>query len=72
LRVVSPLFGFLRKNRPGFLLIFQLLLSSCPWKEYKSDNGRTYYHNVNTKESRWVIPEELQELKDKLSKEGLV
>lgn len=50
-------------------IYLQLLLSKCPWKEYKSDTGRTYYHNVNTKESRWTIPEELAELKDKIAKE---
>lgn len=41
----------------------ELLLSQCPWKEYKSDTGRTYFHNVVTKESRWTIPKELEELK---------
>ena len=46
-----------------FILLLQLLLDSCPWKEYKSDSGRVYYHNVDTKESRWTVPSELEELK---------
>ncbi|CAB1328422.1 unnamed protein product [Coregonus sp. 'balchen'] len=28
------------------------MLSKCPWKEYKSDNGKAYYYNSQTKESR--------------------
>ena len=49
--------------------ILQLLLSQCPWKEYKSESGKTYYHNVNTKESRWTVPKELEELKTKIASE---
>ena len=41
----------------------QVQLDSCPWKEHKADNGRIYYHNTETKESRWAIPKELAELK---------
>jgi pre-mRNA-processing factor 40 len=48
------------------LTLIQLLLSQCPWKEYRSENGKTYYHNVNTKESRWTIPKELEELKTRI------
>ena len=47
----------------------QILLSQCPWKEYKTEEGKTYYSNVNTKESRWVIPPELGELKTKMASE---
>ncbi|KAG7155257.1 Pre-mRNA-processing factor 40 A-like [Homarus americanus] len=47
----------------------RLLLSQCPWKEYKSESGKTYYHNVNTKESRWTVPKELEDLKTKISSE---
>jgi len=47
----------------------QLLLSKCPWKEYQSENGKTYYHNVETKQSVWTIPEELKELKARLAAE---
>lgn len=50
-------------------MMFQKLLSSCPWKEYHSDQGKVYYHNVNTKESRWVIPPELAEIKARHSNE---
>lgn len=45
----------------------QRLLSQCPWKEYKSENGKLYYHNINTKESSWTIPKELEELKAKIT-----
>lgn len=49
--------------------ILQLLLSQCPWKEYTADNGKVYYHNITTKESRWVIPAELEEIKNKIASE---
>ena len=39
------------------------LLANCPWKEFKAENGKTYYHNNDTKESVWLIPKELQEIK---------
>ena len=42
------------------------MLSQCPWKAYKSDTGKVYYHNTETKESRWTKPKELEEL------EGLI
>lgn len=45
------------------------MLSQCPWKEYKTDDGKTYYHNVVTKESCWTIPQELNDLKAKISAE---
>ncbi|KAF5284006.1 hypothetical protein FQR65_LT13640 [Abscondita terminalis] len=47
----------------------QLLISQCPWKEYTADNGKVYYHNINTKESRWVVPPELEEIKKKIADE---
>jgi len=47
-------------------------LSACPWKEYRSDNGKLYYHNVNTKESRWETPTELVEIKAKIAVEESV
>lgn len=47
----------------------QKLLSSCVWKEYTTDAGRVYYHNIESKESSWVIPPELQEIKDKIAAE---
>uniref|UniRef100_A0A6Q2WTW1 Pre-mRNA-processing factor 40 homolog A n=1 Tax=Esox lucius TaxID=8010 RepID=A0A6Q2WTW1_ESOLU len=40
----------------------QQMLSKCPWKEYKSDNGKAYYYNSQTKESRWTKPKELEDL----------
>jgi len=42
------------------------MLSQCPWKEYKTELGKTYYHNVATKETRWNIPPELEDLKKKI------
>jgi len=51
--------------------LFQLLLSQCPWKEYRSESGKTYYHNVNTKESRWTVPKELEELKARIATEDV-
>lgn len=59
---------------PTYLLLqlfvsIQIMLSQCPWKEYKTEDGKIYYHNVVTKESKWTIPAELGELKSKLSAE---
>lgn len=45
------------------------LLSQCPWKEYTSDIGKVYYHNTQTKESKWTMPPELEELKAKILQE---
>ncbi len=45
------------------------MLSQCPWKEYKTEDGKIYYHNVSTKESSWTIPPELGELKSKIATE---
>uniref|UniRef100_A0A674B2E0 Pre-mRNA-processing factor 40 homolog A n=1 Tax=Salmo trutta TaxID=8032 RepID=A0A674B2E0_SALTR len=45
-----------------FLCALQQMLSKCPWKEYKSDNGKAYYYNSQTKESRWTKPKELEDL----------
>ncbi|XP_063567820.1 pre-mRNA-processing factor 40 homolog B isoform X15 [Pongo abelii] len=39
-----------------------LLLSQCPWKEYKSDTGKPYYYNNQSKESRWTRPKDLDDL----------
>lgn len=39
------------------------------WKEYKSDQGKTYYHNISTKESVWTVPAELAELQAKITAE---
>jgi pre-mRNA-processing factor 40 len=38
------------------------MLSQCAWREYKAENGRIYYHNVDTKESRWTKPKELEDI----------
>ena len=47
----------------------QLLLTQCAWKEHKSDSGRAYFYNTATKESRWTVPKELDELKEQIKKE---
>lgn len=41
------------------------MLGKCPWKEYKSDTGKPYYYNSQTKESRWTKPKELEDLEGK-------
>ena len=45
------------------------MLSQCPWKEYKTEDGKIYYHNVTTKESSWTTPPELAELQSKIAAE---
>lgn len=47
----------------------QRLLSQCPWKEHKSDTGRVYFYNSETKESTWTTPKELEEIKEQITKE---
>lgn len=44
-------------------------MSSCVWKEYTTDAGRVYYHNIETKESSWVVPKEFQDIKDQIAAE---
>ncbi|BBH09725.1 pre-mRNA-processing protein 40B [Prunus dulcis] len=34
--------------------------ASTNWKEFTSPDGRKYYYNKVTKESRWIMPEELK------------
>lgn len=43
------------------------LLAQCPWKEYTTEAGKKYYHNINTKESRWTTPPELEEIRKKVN-----
>ena len=43
-------------------ILLQLLLSQCPWKEYKSDTGKPYYYNNQSKESRGTRPKDLYDL----------
>lgn len=35
-------------------------IASTRWKEYKSDKGREYYVNSDTKETTWNVPPELK------------
>ena len=32
----------------------------CDWKEFTAPDGRKYYYNRLTKESKWQMPEELK------------
>ena len=41
---------------------------NCPWKEYKTPEGKTYYSHTETKESKWSMPEEYKELYEKAEK----
>ncbi len=34
--------------------------TSSDWKEFTSPDGRKYYHNRKTKESKWTMPEEMK------------
>jgi pre-mRNA-processing factor 40 len=45
------------------------MLSQCSWREHKSDNGRIYYHNIDTKESRWIKPKELEDIEKMLGQQ---
>lgn len=38
------------------------MLSQCQWREYKAENGRIYYYNVDTKQSQWTKPKELEDI----------
>ena len=42
-------------------------MAQCRWNEYKTNEGRTYYYNSVTKESKWEKPAELEEF-EKASK----
>lgn len=52
-------------NKPLCACAPQQMLSKCPWKEYKSDTGKPYYYNSQTKESRWTKPKDLEDLEGK-------
>lgn len=55
------MFFFSRVTKKS-LFLSQLLLSQCSWREYKADNGRVYYHNVDSGESQWTKPKELEDI----------
>lgn len=38
------------------------------WKEFTAPDGRKYYYNKITKESRWSMPDELKQPKDSAAK----
>ena len=68
-----PLTAFLLKfldtkdsvwQKPDELLLpAERLLRQLPWKEHKSDAGRSYFYNSETKKSTWDIPPELERIK---------
>ena len=35
-------------------------VDASDWKEFTSPDGRKYYHNRKTKESKWTMPEEMK------------
>ena len=39
--------------------------TNCPWKEYKTQEGKVYYYNTITKTSSWTIPEDFKHLFEK-------
>ncbi|KAH0629139.1 hypothetical protein JD844_010984 [Phrynosoma platyrhinos] len=47
----------------------KLLLSRCPWREYRSETGKPYYYNTQTKESRWTRPRELDDIEALIKEE---
>ncbi|KAG6821479.1 hypothetical protein H0H93_010203 [Arthromyces matolae] len=49
-------------------IILQRALNQTKWKEYFS-NGRKYYYNTDSKESKWDMPDELLLLLEKVEKE---
>lgn len=38
------------------------MLSQSSWREYKTEDGRIYYHNVDTGESSWTKPKDFEEI----------
>ncbi|XP_047404600.1 pre-mRNA-processing factor 40 homolog B isoform X18 [Sciurus carolinensis] len=48
----------------------RLLLSQCPWKEYKSDTGKPYYYNNQSQESCWTRPKDLDDLEALVKQEA--
>ncbi|KAG8897018.1 hypothetical protein FRB99_008513, partial [Tulasnella sp. 403] len=47
---------------------FEKALSQTKWKEYSSQ-GRKYWYNTDSKESKWEMPPELVEIMEKVEKE---
>ena len=38
--------------------------TALDWKEFTSPDGRKYYHNRKTKESKWTMPEEMKKAQE--------
>jgi pre-mRNA-processing factor 40 len=47
---------------------FELALTKTDWKQYVSKD-RTYYVNSKTRETKWDLPAELQDLKRRVDRE---
>ncbi|ERE81197.1 putative pre-mRNA-processing factor 40 [Cricetulus griseus] len=67
--------GMVPPMMPGMLMpavpvTAALLLSQCPWKEYKSDTGKPYYYNNQSQESRWTRPKDLDDLEALVKQES--
>ncbi|XP_023612107.1 pre-mRNA-processing factor 40 homolog B isoform X5 [Myotis lucifugus] len=68
--------GMVPPMMPGMLMpavpvTAALLLSQSPWKEYKSDTGKPYYYNNQSKESRWTRPKDLDDLEALVKQEAV-
>ncbi len=44
----------------------------CDWKEFTAPDGRKYYYNRVTKQSKWQMPEELKQAQAAGAKSGSV
>jgi len=42
------------------------LIPAMEWREHKAPDGRVYYYNIRTMQSRWDKPKELEEHEKKL------
>lgn len=38
--------------------------AATQWKEFTAPDGKRYYYNKDTKESRWTIPDELKRARE--------
>lgn len=38
--------------------------SGSEWKEFTAPDGRKYYYNKVTKESKWTVPDELKQARE--------
>ena len=43
-----------------------VLIPALEWREHKAPDGRTYYYNIRTMQTRWDKPKELEEHEKKV------